>query len=387
MNLLLFVLFFLLMCISLFLLLIGLINPRLVLKWGKTKNRKRVLGYYVPSAILFFFISGYFASLDYTPTNENNVATESVKKEGKKKADGKAEKEEKAKKEAEKKAIAKEKDEAKAKKESEKPVIAQTSVVGSASSEKDSKISKKKDNSSEIKKLFIDAANMCKTEKWENCGKISKDILGITKENGDAYLLSGISKTGLLATGPLLNVKDYRGVSMLNLIREAQNASTLEEALEQSNQIKKILKAAISNNKVMINTSSDIESEYKKAKSINDEVGEEYNTLIASTSVIKKYTILENKYLSYAQKMNTYLKDWITYSIEWNEAHFKDDEDGMDKAWNKMNELENKIDVYEEKLIKSRDELNSFAEKSEVNWDIADQESEKFLETVLDKYN
>ena len=85
--------------------------------------------------------------------------------------------------------------------------------------------------------------------------------------------------------------------------------------------------------------------------------------------------------------MTRLLNYWISYSIVWNEAHFKDDESGMDTAWNKMIELESKLDGYEEKLIKSSDELYSFAEKSEVNWEHADQETERFLEVILNKYN
>lgn len=115
----------LLFLLSISALIVGMINPKLVVRWGhiEKRNRKNVLKYYGIAAIVLFFIIGATAEpVEKTRTVGNTsqkALGETTKKEVEKKAEEEKEKKAKEKAKAEKEAKEKAKKEADAKKKAE----------------------------------------------------------------------------------------------------------------------------------------------------------------------------------------------------------------------------------------------------------------------------
>lgn len=68
-------LFFILFFLSFLVLLIGLISPKAVIRWGENKTRKKVLLYYGLATIIFFILTGIFAD---SPSNSLNKNTNNL---------------------------------------------------------------------------------------------------------------------------------------------------------------------------------------------------------------------------------------------------------------------------------------------------------------------
>lgn len=67
-------LFFCLFAFSAFSLFAGLINPRLVIRWGRRRTRKTVLNIYGPLSLVFFILIGFAANDTTRQQRQNTVA-------------------------------------------------------------------------------------------------------------------------------------------------------------------------------------------------------------------------------------------------------------------------------------------------------------------------